>query len=217
MPKTGASIMAMAVTLLLSLFAAAGLLIPWGFETTTLWYKTGIDKVMLQGGQYAGMAGLLLLYLQLLLAVRPRQLITLFGAAALVRMHQANGVLLLGVAVLHMVLVLAPEGLANLPIGRRFWPEMIGMALLLVIILTVAAALLKRRFDFSYRYWRIWHRLFGYLAVALVSVHALFVSESFEHPLPRWYLAGSFSGLLIWVIWIKWRQFGKAKRAGKGT
>ena len=35
----------------------------------------------------------------------------------------------------HATLILVPEGLSNLPIGKKvLWPEMVGMTLLLILL-----------------------------------------------------------------------------------
>ena len=52
------------------LVLTAALSIPIYWETTTLWYKVGIDKTMLKGGQYVGLTALVLIYLQVILSTR---------------------------------------------------------------------------------------------------------------------------------------------------
>ncbi|MGD9950408.1 MAG: ferric reductase-like transmembrane domain-containing protein [Desulfobulbus sp.] len=169
----------------ISLFAAATLSIPFIYPTETLWYKVGLDKIMLQAGQFAGLLTLILLVLQVLLALRPQFLERAFAGATLMRWHRANGVLIAASAISHVFLVLAPEGLANLPVGWRYWPEMLGAVTLCSLLITVALSRYRTPLKLNYQRWRTVHRPLGYLIVLLLTFHVLFVSESFAAGLPR--------------------------------
>ena len=95
------------------------LAVPFVYETQTLWYKTGLNKIMLRAGQMAGLVALVLLFGQIVLALRLHQLEAIFGSARLVRWHQVNGGLIALAALAHVLLILAPEGLTNLPLGKN--------------------------------------------------------------------------------------------------
>jgi predicted ferric reductase len=159
--------------------------LPFYYETQTLWYKTGWDKILLRAGHVIGMLALVSLLLQLVLGSRGRILEDSFGIAAVMRWHRQNGVFLPLLALLHVTLVLLPEGLANLPIGAEFWPEKVGMVLVLAIFWQALTSSLRQRLGLDYRRWRVGHRLIGYLALLLVTVHILFVADSFAQGLPR--------------------------------
>ncbi len=178
--------------------------IPFYYETTTLWYKVGLDKTLLKGGHFIGLATLMLIFLQLALSQRGPYLEQVFGAANLLRYHQVNGVFIAVLACSHALLILVPEGIANLPIGKKYWPEMIGAALLLMILATALASVFRSALRLDYRLWRLFHRTLGYLIPLLALIHVLFVSESFEHLLPRVLVIGLSAGLLIWVLVNKW-------------
>lgn len=120
------------------LLLAAALAVPFLFPTETLWYKAGADKLMLLTAQMAGLLALVLLLVQILLALRPKVFMQVLGTAALLRWHRANGVVLAGCALVHVVLVLAPEGFENLPLGWKFWPELLGAVTLFFLLTTVA-------------------------------------------------------------------------------
>jgi len=189
----------------LALLAAAILLggalaVPFVYETQTLWYKTGIDRIMLRTGQLHGMLALVLLVLQMLLAVRPRFLERAFGGATLLRWHRTNGVLLALVAIGHVGLVLAPEGWGNLPLGMKYWPEWTGGALLLLLLVTAVTSRFRSNLGLDFAAWRRWHKLAGYLAPVLVGIHVLFVSDSFAQRLPRVLLLAVAMGLALLVI-----------------
>lgn len=167
------------------LLLAAALAVPFLFPTETLWYKAGADRLMLLTAQLAGLLALVLLLVQILLALRPKAFEQTFGVATLLRWHRGNGVLLAGCALVHVVLVLAPEGLGNLPLGWKFWPELLGAFALLCLLTTVTLSWWRSALHLPYQGWRLLHRVIGYLLPALLTAHVLFVSESFAGGLPR--------------------------------
>ena len=192
-------------------FLAIVMAIPSYFETTTLWYKTGIDKQMLIAGQHLGLVALVLLYLQIILSLQGDFLSRLFGAVNLIRMHKLNALLIVTLAAAHILLVLIPEGLANLPLGKKFWPEMVGACLFGIIALMGASSYFRQRLHLPFDAWRIFHKPAGYLALLLVTVHVLFVSESFEQPIPRIFLLTLFTLTVIGAVVVKIRTFKKVR------
>lgn len=185
------------------LLLAVVMAIPTYYQTTTLWYKTGADKVMLFAAQYIGLAALVLLYLQAILSARGKFLDRVFGPALLLKLHRFNGVLLLVLAASHILLVLVPEGLANVPLGKKFWPEMVGAALFVFIALLVVFSYFREAIRLPYKAWRLLHRPAGYLTLGLVTVHVMFVSESFEQALPRTLLLALFTLTVLWIVGVK--------------
>ncbi len=182
------------------MFLSGALAIPFYFETMTLWYKVGTDKTLLRGGQVAGMFVLVLLFSQIVFAVRGQFLEKLFGIAAMARFHRINGLVILAMAMSHVFLVLAPEGLNNLPIGKKFWPEMVGALLLIIISSMVISSYFQQRLTLNYSIWRPVHKTLGYLSLILLPIHVLFVSDSFEQTPLRAILIMLTIILFLWVI-----------------
>lgn len=172
------------VTALL-LFTAGALSIPFFYESTTLWYKIGLDKTILRAGQVLGMLALVLIMIQIILAVRASLLVDVFGLAFLMRCHRLNGVLVALVAIAHVFLVLAPEGFGNLPIGIKYWPEMVGGGLLVSVLFMAFSSHFRERLGLDYRKWRSIHKPLGYLIPFLLLIHVLFVSDSFGQNVPK--------------------------------
>lgn len=168
-----------------ALVVAGGCALPFLYPTQTLWYKTGWEKAVLQTGHLFGVFAFLALVLQLLFGSRGALLERAFGVSLVMRLHRANGQILPLLVLCHMALVLLPEGLANLPLGLTFWPEMVGGAALLAIVVQVVAAQVRQRFSLDYRRWRSGHRWLGYTVLLLAAVHVLFVADSFASGLPR--------------------------------
>jgi len=190
-------------------FLAGALTIPFYYETQTLWYKVGIDNTMLRVAQLAGMLALVLLFVQVTLSSRSSFLKMLFGAPRLLRWHQRNGVLIAFLAISHVFLVLAPEGLANLPIGKKHWPEMVGAFLFTAVISMVVSSHFRQKLNLDYKKWKAIHQPLGYLVIALVVVHVFYVSESFEQKVPKISLLIAFVGLVLQVVIVKlllWRS-----------
>lgn len=193
-------------TFLLLLFAASlvvAVAVPFFYETQTLWYKFGMDKTLLRAGQVAGMVALTLLFWQIVLAVGGPFLAEAFGLKNIMNWHRTNGVLVLFFALSHALLILIPEGLTNLPIGKQFWPEMLGSLLLWTVAAIVVASRYREKLKLDYKRWRAVHKPLGYLTVLLVVVHVLFVSESFAQGLPKVVLFLATSVLLLRALWVK--------------
>ena len=163
----------------------AALSIPFVFESQTLWYKIGVDKYLLRGAQLAGVLVALSLFFQIVLGVRGKFLEGYFGVATLMRWHRANGVFLVVMALLHVSLVLVPEGIDNLPIGPKYWPEMVGGVLFSLILAMVISSHFPERLGLQYGLWRRIHLPLAYISPMLAAVHILNVSDSFEHQIAR--------------------------------
>ena len=176
---------------------ASALSLPYVYESQTLWYKFGLDKTALRAGQLAGMfVALTLLFTQIVLAAGGSFLKKAFGLKNIMRWHRTNGVLIVFFACTHVFLILAPEGLANLPIGKKFWPEMVGSLLLWVLVSMVISSRYRERLKLNYRRWRAIHKPLGYFAALLVVIHVLYVSDSFAQIVPRSILFVTFVALL---------------------
>jgi predicted ferric reductase len=202
-----ANVYRLMVLLGIALLMGGAFTVPFYYETQTLWYKVGPGKIMLRAGQLAGMLTLVLLMLQIIVAQRASFIENLFGSARLMRWHRINGVLIVCAAMTHVALVLVPEGLDNLPIGKKYWPEMIGALLFLLIFITVVLSYCRSLLHMDYATWRMLHRPSGYIALVLVFFHVLFVSESFTHAVPKALLLTVFAGLALFAGIVQRRRW----------
>lgn len=187
-------------------FLGLALTVPFYYETESLWYKTGVDRVLLRTGQMAGLLTFVLLALQILLSLRARFLEQLFGGANLIRWHRINGLLLAATALSHVLLVLAPEGLTNLPLEKKYWPEWVGGLVFLLLQTTIILAQFRSRLHLEYKKWKTAHQPLGYLILAIALIHVLFVSESFSQGMPRIVLLVVVIGLALSVVLVKIRR-----------
>ncbi|MFT5697930.1 MAG: putative ferric reductase [Desulforhopalus sp.] len=191
------------VVIIFLLALVSALSLPYTYESQTLWYKFGLDKTILRTGQLAGMLALTLLFTQIVLAVGGPFLEKGFGLKNIMSWHRTNGVLILFFALTHVFLILVPEGLANLPIGKKFWPEMVGSLLLWILVVMVISSRYRAGLKLDYRRWRSIHKPLGYLAIFLVVIHVLYVSDSFEQVVPRRIFLGTVVVFLSRVLWVK--------------
>ena len=188
------------VILVFLVVLCGALSIPFVYETQTLWYKIGLDKTMLLGGQVVGLLAAVLLFVQILLAARGNFLKKLFGIDAVMRWHHTNGLIVSLLAISHGALILIPEGVSNFPIGLKYWAEMVGTLLLAIILSMVISSQLRQKFRLDYKRWKSIHKLLGYLALIFLAIHVLFVSESFEQFVPKVALLTIFVGVVVSVI-----------------
>jgi len=79
----------------------------------------------------------------------------------------------------------------------------VGALLLLLRGGTVVLSRYRRKFKLPYPLWRNSHKVMGYLLIVLLNIHVLFVSDTFEQPVPRLFLGGSLLLLVVWVGSVK--------------
>gem|GEM_PF-237436 len=196
----------LALTVVLSVFGCIGgaMSLPFLFESPTMYYKFGVNKLLLRSAKMVGLAAAVLLLLQLPLAGRLKWLDRIFSLPGLYRLHRLNAYVIGVLVVSHPVLVLAPEGRWLLPFELRYWPEWVGAALLTMIIAQLALGRWHGRIFRAYHNWRGIHLNLGILILILLMVHILFVSETFESvgP-PRNLVFGAAIGSIVLWVWIR--------------
>ena len=193
------------------LLTAGALSIPFLFESPSMWYKFGVDRILLRTGKLLGIFAGLLLLLQLPLAGRLTFLDRLFSLPRLVRQHHYDAWIIALIAMLHPVCVSIPEDRIIIPLEMRYWPEWIGAALLVLVLLQFVFSQWRKRLKIAFDTWMRFHRIAGLLVFVLLIVHVLYVSETFEVAgLPRTAVliaAGFF--FLVW-LWIRTGWFWRS-------
>lgn len=155
--------------------------VPFVFQTTTLWYKFGSDRVMLYAGQLFGLYAVFLLFLQLVLIAKLSFLTKPFGQGNLNKLHQVNGKLIVVLALLHILFIQLPEGLANIPIGAKFWPEMVGGLLFIILLFLRLSVWVRTKTKIKYAIWKGLHGTLGVLAFVVSVTHVVNVSDAFDN------------------------------------
>ncbi len=185
--------------LLLALILTAGGSIPYLFESPSILYKTGLDKFLLRTGKIAGIAVVILMVTQLFFIANLQWLTPLFKTKNLYRYHRINGLILLAAAIAHPILILGADHFVFFPLEYRYWPEILGLFLLVFLVSFVLISVWRGKMGISYPAWKRIHRIGAVLLFFLVFVHVHNVSETFAAGVPFYSLcamAGIF-GLLI--------------------
>ena len=196
------------------LLAIAGAVsIPFYFESSTILYKFGSARQLLRSGQVVGMVAGCLLLLQIILGARLKCLDRVFGLGNLYRFHRFTGFIIACLVILHPILIFIPENRVFIPFELRYWPEFVGLFLLLLIISTVISSHWRARLRLSFHRWWPIHRWAAVLIGVAFWVHVLFVSETFGQKLPKMI---AFCAMVLWglvFLWIRTRPLRNRRRS----
>lgn len=179
--------------------------IPFYFESPSIFYKFGTGKLMLRSGKIFGILAGMLMAFQAISAARFVFLNKIFAQAQALKFHKFNGIGLTIFAICHPVFILWAEGFSFFPFEKRYWPEFIGMGLLLFLIITVLLAFFRLRIKIGWKKWLVSHRISALLIFFGVFVHAGNVSKSFESGLPYMLLLSVFLIAVIALVF-KWAR-----------
>ena len=189
------------------------LIIPFKYESPSMFYKFGIDKFLLRTGKLIGTTAAVLLLFQLPMAGRLRHLDRIFSLATLYRVHRIGAYVIGLLVLLHPACVLVPDDKYMIPFEAKYWPEWVGAGLLVLILCQVIFSRWRLSFSIRYHWWLRFHRLIGIAAVVALVIHVLYVSESFEHDgLPRtavFVITGCWA--LLW-IWVRGQSYGAGRQ-----
>ena len=206
-------LLASAIVIFLLLLMAGALSIPFLFESPSMWYKFGIDRILLRSGKLLGVAAGMLLFLQLPLGGRFKLLDRIFSLPGIIRQHRCHAWLIALMALAHPLCVLLSDGKLTIPLEMRYWPEWIGVSLLALILLLFVCSQWRPKLSIPFHIWMIFHRLGGSLILLLLVVHVLYVSETFDQPgLPRTAALLCAGILLLMWLWIRARWQWEKRR-----
>lgn len=195
-----------ALCLVVSILLLAGAwTLPFLYETSSMLYKFGVHKLMLRSGKLVGLTVGILLLFQLTAVSHFSFLEKGFSKATLLRFHKTNGLVLVLVIVLHPLLILAADDFASYTLEKKYWPEFVGGALFICLILLVLTAQYRSRLKMQYRRWLTLHRFGAMLVLTLFYIHMLFVSETFRGGIPYSLALGlaGFEALLFLKIFVR--------------
>ena len=196
----------LAAAIVLSVIGCIGgtVSIPFLYESPTMLYKFGVDKLLLRSAKMIGLAAAILLLLQLPLAGRLTWLDRIFSLPGLYHIHRLNAYLVGSLILCHPLLVLAPEGRWKIPFELRYWPEWVGGALLTAILAQIGLSRWRTLFFHAYQIWRRVHYTLGIISLILMFLHVLYVSETFEVTgFPRNLVVGGAIGSFSLWLWIR--------------
>ena len=171
------------------------------YESPSIRYKFGWDKTMLRTGKIVGLTACVLLFLQLPVAGRIKFLDHILSLPRLYNIHRINGIVIGVLVLMHPILVTLPENRFMVPLEMRYWPEWVGVVLLAALLVQITVGIWRTVLIKRYPQWLFFHRIIGWTILALLLIHLLYVSETFEHDgLPRAVALGT-AGLLT-ILWL---------------
>lgn len=189
----------------LLLLLAGAVSIPFVYPSQSILYKFGTDRALLRIGKIFGLLAAVFFLLQLPLVSRLSGVEKIFGQKSLHGFHKINAMSVSLLALLHPIIVFAPEEISTMPFELRYWPEFIGLFLLLLILLTFVSSRWMVQIHLSRARWLRLHKAATTAAVFALAVHVLSVSYSFKSGLPRTAFV-----ILIGLYFLLW-----ARRRGK--
>jgi len=169
-----------------------------------MWYKFGAAKISLRAGKMLGMAAGLLILLQLPLAGRLKFLDRIFSLPGLIRQHRWHAWAIVLMALIHPLCVLLAEGKLMIPLEMRYWPEWVGVGLLVVLLAQFICTQWRRPLKIAFHHWLTGHRIAGLTIAALLIVHVLYVSETFtDNPPPRQVVVLAAGIFILFWLWAR--------------
>ena len=198
---------------LVSLIIAGAWTIPFLFESPSILYKFGIEKTFLRTGKVLGVTAAVLVFFQILLVSRLKFLDRIFSLNRMVYFHRMNGLAIAFLVFVHPILIIAAENFTLFPFEKRYWPEFLGVGVLIFVLVVVTTANWRLMFNFAYDQWLRFHRLITVVAIALMTTHILFVSKTFNSGLPHTlvFVTAGVNLMLISRLWFR-RLFPGRKR-----
>ena len=151
---------------------AAG--IPFWFESSTIHYKFGVDKTLLRTGKILGLLAGTLMLVQLVIAARSKFLDRIFTLNRLYSYHRVIAGIVAGLALVHPILIFAPEDPTTVPIDPEFWPEMTGLVLLFMLWAIMGTGFWRLFLQLPFEKWRLAHRIAAMAVGCVFLVHVLF-------------------------------------------
>lgn len=167
------------------LLLAGGAAIPYAFESFSILYKFGLQKTYLRSGKIIGITITLLIFFQMLLASRFAIFKQVFSAKKHLVLHRLNGMAIALMIGAHPLLIKASENFTPYTWDKKYYPEFLGIGLLVILLLVSITAIFRNILKVQYKKWLLQHRLGAALVLLLMPAHILFVSETFKSGLPR--------------------------------
>ncbi len=203
------------IFLLALLVLVGGWTIPFTFESSSILYRFGLEKIYLRSGKVVGISAAILVFFQLLLASRFTVLEQVFSIKRLVALHRINGIAITVLVLSHPLLIKASENFTPYTFEKKYYPEFLGMALLAVLLVLAATAMFRYFFNLSYAGWLQLHRLSATLVLFLLPAHILYVSETFKSGIPRNGALVIFCLNLLMMIRIQLRRFSQKAKSSR--
>ena len=167
--------------------------------------KLSSDFVFAIIGRTTGLWAATLLIMQFVLSARLKILNRIFGIDKLMICHRFLGASALTLAILHPLILYKSEFYIFGALKLERWPEVLGAAVLTIIVIVVCTSLFRAFLQIDYRVWRIIHQL-AFVSVLIVAIHALAIGDEFQSLASRIVcviILLAYVALFVWVKFIK--------------
>ncbi|MBT8366435.1 MAG: ferric reductase-like transmembrane domain-containing protein [Deltaproteobacteria bacterium] len=171
--------------LILVLVLAGTASIPFFFESSSILYKFGFNRILLLTGQVMGLVAGCLLLVQVILAARLKFLDQVWGLDRLFKFHRINGIITAALVIIHPLVIFIADDRISIPLQWRYWPEFVGLFLMLLIVIMVVTSCWRIGLGLAFHRWWPIHRTAAIIAVVAFGVHVLSVNDTFEQRLPQ--------------------------------
>ncbi len=200
----------MALIFLLVIAGAAS--IPFFFESSSILYKFGVDRVLLLTGQVLGLVAGCLLLIQVILAARLKFLDRVLGLDRLFRYHRLSGIIIAVMVIIHPITIFIADDRISIPLQWRYWPEFVGLFLMLLIIIMVVTSVWRIGLGLAFHRWWPIHRWAAIIAVIAFGVHVLSVNDTFKQRLPQMLAIAALILCGLIFLWIRIRTLRNRRK-----
>lgn len=194
------------------LLLVGGWTIPFQFESFSILYKFGTEKTFLRSGKLVGITIALLIFFQMVLASRLIYLEQIYSPKRVISLHRFNGMAVSILSILHPLLIKASEKFTPYTFEQKYFPEFVGIGMLLVIVALFFTAVFRVFLRISYTKWLLLHRLSATAVLLILPIHILYVSETFKSGVPRNAALILFSLNLVMLLRVWLRRLSQLKR-----
>ena len=191
--------------LLLMLVLTGAASIPFFFESSSILYKFGVDRLLLLAGQVLGLVVGCMLLIQVILAARLKFLDRIMGLDRLFQYHRLSGIILAALVIIHPMTIFIADDRISIPLQWRYWPEFVGLFLMLLLVIMAVTSQWRQGLRLAFHRWWPIHRWAAIIAVIALGVHVLSVNDTFEHRLPQMLAIAALILCGLIFLWIRTR------------
>jgi len=168
------------------------------------------DEPVLENlGKSMGFVALVLLLLQYSLSARIPLLDRAFGLDRLLLAHRVLGAAAVVLATLHPMLLFGGSDESIGPLRAELWPELLGVAALIVVWVVVCTAVWRVFLRLPYEAWRRVH-LLAFVAATVAAAHALCVDDEVREGARLVFLILLLGGYFALGVWVRAFRRGRA-------
>ena len=198
---------------LILLFILAGAAsVPFFFESSSILYKFGVDRILLLTGQVLGLVAGCLLLIQVILTARLKVMDRVLGLDCLFRYHRLCGIILAAMVIIHPITIFIADDRISIPLQWRYWPEFVGLFLMLLIIIMVVTSYWRIGLRLAFHRWWSIHRWAAIIAVIAFGVHGLSVNDTFAQRLPQVLAIGALILCGLIFLWTRTRTLRNRRK-----